>query len=187
MNSDLPRARIPHLLLHLLLQSSLLSLPVLPQGPFLPGAQWVIQGTTEADYHLHKVGVVFHSHHTLLDITRHLSQTQAGQKCTGWLPPGQACLPGTLYELLSSWVPGDCMAALAFSMHELSLLCLQHHMQQQPGVAPHLVEELFLGDVHTDWAESQYYRPTGYQCPLQSALVSMESCGDALVPAQQLL
>lgn len=109
--------------------------------------------------------MVFHSHHTLLDITRHLNQTQAGQKCTGWLPPGQAWLPGTLYELLSSWVPGDCMVALAFSMHELRLLRLQCHMQQQPGVAPHLVEELFLGDVHTDWAERQYYVPPATSAP----------------------
>ena len=89
--------------------------------------------------------------------------------------------------LLSSQVPGDCMVALGFSMHELSLLHLQSHMQQQPGVAPHLVEELFLGDVPTEWAERQHCRPTGYQCPLQSALVSMEPCGDALAPAQQVL
>ncbi|OBS76066.1 hypothetical protein A6R68_17482 [Neotoma lepida] len=133
-------------------------------------ASWITQGATEADYHLHKVGIVFHSHHALLHIARHLNQTQAGQDCTGRLPLDRAWLPGTLYELLSSQVPGDCMAALGFSMHELSLLHLQHHMQQQPGVAPHLVKELFLGDIHTDWTERQHYRPTGYQCPLQSVL-----------------
>jgi hypothetical protein len=107
--------------------------------------------------------------------------------CTGWLPLGQAWMPGMLCKLLSSQVPGDCMVALGFSMHELSLLHLQSHMQQQPGVAPHLVEELFLGDVPTEWAERQHCHPTGYQCPLQSALVSMEPCGDALAPAQQVL
>ncbi|KAH0511045.1 Protein APCDD1-like [Microtus ochrogaster] len=133
-------------------------------------ASWITQGATEADYHLHKVGIVFHSHHALLDIVRLLNQTQAGQDCTGRLPPDRAWLPGTLYELLSSRVPGDCMAALGFSMHELSLLHLQHHMQQLPGEAPHLVKELFLGDIHTDWAERQHHRPTGYQCPLQSVL-----------------
>eukprot|EP00073_Rattus_norvegicus_P035671 XP_008760802.1 PREDICTED: protein APCDD1-like isoform X1 [Rattus norvegicus] len=139
-------------------------------------ASWVTPGATEADYHLHKVGIVFHSHHALLDIARRLNQTQAGQDCTGRLPPGQAWLPGTLYELLSSQVPGDCMVALGFSMHELSLLCLQRHIQQQPGLAPHLVEELFLGDVHTDWAERQHYRPTGYQSPLQSVVHHTRPC-----------
>lgn len=98
-------------------------------------ACWVTQGATEADYHLHKVGIVFHGQHTLLDIARRLSQTQAGQDCT------------------------------------------------VPGVAPYLVEDLFLGDIHTDWTKRQHYRPTGYQCPLQSALVSMELCGDALAPS----
>lgn len=78
------------------------------------------------------------------------------------------------------------MVALGFSMHELSLLRLQRHIQQQPGLAPHLVEELFLGDVHTDWAERQHYRPTGYQSPLQSVVVSMESCGVLGHPAQQV-
>lgn len=72
------------------------------------------------------------------------------------------------------------MVALGFTMHELSVLHLQCHIQWQPGVAPCLVEELFLGDVHTDWAERQPCRPTGYQCPLQSALVSTELSGDAL-------
>ena len=122
-------------------------------------ASWVTQGATEADYHLHKVGMVFHSHHTLLDIARHLKQTQAGQECKGRPPLGQAWMPGMLCKLLSSQVPGDCMVALGFSMHELSLLHLQSHMQQQPGVAPHLVEELFLGDVPTEWAERQHCRP----------------------------
>lgn len=149
------RARIPHPLLHFLLQPSLPCLPVLLQGPLLPGtypltahqgqsssaqACWVIQGATEVDYHLHKEGMVFHSHHVLLDIARHLSQTQAGQECTGRLPTGQAWLPGILYELLSSWVPGDCMVALGFSMYELSLQHLQPQMQQQPGMAPHRLD-----------------------------------------------
>lgn len=144
-------------------------------------ASWITQGATEADYHLHKVGIVFHSHHALLDIARRLNQTQTGQDCTGRLPLDRAWLPGTLYELLSSQVPGDCLAALGFSMNELSLLRLQHHMQQQPGAAPHLVKELFLGDVHTDWTERQHYRPTGYQRPLQSVLVRMGPSGCVLV------
>lgn len=51
---------------------------------------------------------------------------------------------GTLYELLSSQVPGDCMPTLGFNMQEPGLLRLQRHMQQQPGVVPHVVKELFV-------------------------------------------
>jgi hypothetical protein len=139
----------------------------------LRGASWITRGATEADYHLHKVGIVFHSRHALLDVTRRLNQTQASQDCVGRLPPVWAWLPGALYELLSIRTQGDCIAALGFSMHELSLVRVQRRLQAQPLATPQLVEELYLGDIHTDWAERQHYRPTGYQHPLQSALVSL--------------
>ncbi|KAM5245857.1 protein APCDD1-like [Ctenodactylus gundi] len=139
-------------------------------------ASWVTQGATEANYHLHKVGIIFHSHHALLDVTRHLNQTQAGQDCVGRLPPARVWLPGALYELLSARAPGGCMAALGFSMHELSLVRVQRHLQPQARSVPQLVEELYLGDIHTDWAQRQHYRPTGYQHPLQSALRHERPC-----------
>ncbi|XP_011792117.1 PREDICTED: protein APCDD1-like [Colobus angolensis palliatus] len=41
---------------------------------------------------------------------------------------------------------------------------------------PRLVEELYLGDIHTDRAERRHYRPTGYQRPLQSALHHVRPC-----------
>nr|XP_027802186.1 protein APCDD1-like [Marmota flaviventris] len=145
-------------------------------------ASWVTRGATEADYHLHKVGIAFHSHRALLDVIRHLNQTQAIQDCMGRLPPAQAWLPGALYELLSTRTQGDCMVALGFSMHELSLVRVQRSLQPQPRAAPQLVEELYLGDVHTTWAERHYYRPTGYQRPLQSALHHARPC-----PACQLI
>nr|XP_040131372.1 protein APCDD1-like [Ictidomys tridecemlineatus] len=145
-------------------------------------ASWVTRGATEADYHLHKVGIAFHSHRALLDVIRHLNQTHAIQDCMGRLPPAQAWLPGALYELLSTRTQGDCMVALGFSMHELSLVRVQRSLQPQPRAAPQLVEELYLGDVHTTWAERHYYRPTGYQRPLQSALHHARPC-----PACQLI
>nr|XP_013015018.1 protein APCDD1-like [Cavia porcellus] len=133
-------------------------------------ASWVTRGATEADYHLHKVGIVFHSRHALLDVIERLNQTWVGQDCVGRLPQATAWLPGALYELPSARAQGHCMAALGFSMHELSLVRVQRRLQPQPRAVPQLVEELYLGDIHTDRAERQHYRPTGYQHPLQSAL-----------------
>ncbi|KAM8774503.1 protein APCDD1-like isoform 1-T1 [Rhynchonycteris naso] len=139
-------------------------------------ASWVTQGATEADYQLHKVGIVFHSRLALLDIARRLNQTQVGQDCAQQLPPARAWVPGALYELLSARAGQDCTVALGFTMHELSLVRMQRHLQLQPQARPWLVEELYLGDIHTDWAERQHYRPTGYQHPLQSALHHARPC-----------
>lgn len=137
-------------------------------------ASWVTRGATEADYHLHKVGIVFHSRRALLDVTRSLNQTWAGRDCAQRLPPARAWLPGALYELLSARAKQDCTEALGFTMHELSLVRMQRHLQLQPRAGARLVEELYLGDIHTNHAERRHYRPTGYQRPLQSALVSLK-------------
>uniref|UniRef100_H0XK35 APC down-regulated 1 like n=1 Tax=Otolemur garnettii TaxID=30611 RepID=H0XK35_OTOGA len=139
-------------------------------------ASWVIRGATEADYHLHKVGIVFHSRKALMDVAGRLNWTRAGRNCAPRLPPARAWQPGALYELLSARAGRDCVAALGFTMHELSLVRVQRHLQPQPAAAPQLVEELYLGDIHTDWAERQQYRPTGYQHPLQSALHHARPC-----------
>ncbi|GAB5569063.1 protein APCDD1-like isoform X1 [Prionailurus iriomotensis] len=139
-------------------------------------ASWVTRGATEADYQLHKVGIVFHSRRALLDVTRSLNQTWAGQDCAQRLPPARAWLPGALYELLSARAKRDCTEALGFTMHELSLVRTQRRVQLQPRAGPWLVDELFLGDVHTDPVERRHYRPTGYQRPLQSALHHARPC-----------
>lgn len=137
-------------------------------------ASWVTRGATEADYYLRKVGIVFHSRRALLHVSGRLNQTRAGRDCARWLPPARAWMPGALYELRSARAQGDCLEALGLSMHELSLVRVQRRLQPQPRAAPRLVEELYLGDIHTDPAERRHYRPTGYQRPLQSALVSGE-------------
>ncbi|XP_044118511.1 protein APCDD1-like [Neovison vison] len=139
-------------------------------------ASWVTRGATEADYHLHKVGIVFHSRHGLLDVTGSLNQTRVGQDCARRLPPARAWLPGALYELLSARAKQDCTEALGFTMHELSLVRMLRHLQPQARAGPRLVEELYLGDIHTDRGERWHYRPTGYQRPLQSALHHARPC-----------
>lgn len=138
-------------------------------------ASWITRGATEADYHLHKVGIVFHSQKAMREVASWINQT-SGEGCHGFLPPGRSWAPGALYEVLSAKTERDCTAALGFAMHELSLVRVERHFQpllqpQQSG--SRLVEELYLGDIHTDWGERLHYRPTGYQRPLQSALVRM--------------
>ncbi|KAI4575661.1 hypothetical protein MJG53_011864 [Ovis ammon polii x Ovis aries] len=139
-------------------------------------ASWVTRGATEADYHLHKVGVVFHSRRALLDVAGRLDHSKAGRDCAHRLPLARAWLPGALYELLGAGAERDCAAALGFTMHELSLVRVQRRLQPEPRAAPRLVEELYLGDIHTDRAERRHYRPTGYQRPLQSALHHAHPC-----------
>uniref|UniRef100_A0A8C6E9Y3 APC down-regulated 1 like n=1 Tax=Moschus moschiferus TaxID=68415 RepID=A0A8C6E9Y3_MOSMO len=139
-------------------------------------ASWVTRGATEADYHLHKVGIVFHSRRALLDLARRLDHSKAGRDCAHRLPPARAWLPGALYELLGAGAERDCAAVLGFTMHELSLVRVQRRLLPEPRAAPRLVEELFLGDIHTDRAERRHYRPTGYQRPLQSALHHAHPC-----------
>lgn len=137
-------------------------------------ASWITRGATEADYHLHKVGIVFHSQKAMRETASRIDRS-SDEGCGGFLPPGRAWSPGALYELLSAKTERDCTAALGFAMHELSLLRVETHHQPLPGPqqsGSSLVEELYLGDIHTDWPERLHYRPTGYQRPLQSAVVS---------------
>ncbi|NWR60720.1 APCDL protein, partial [Bucorvus abyssinicus] len=141
-------------------------------------ASWITRGATEADYHLHKVGIVFHSQKAMQEVASWINQT-SGEGCRGFLPPGRTWAPGALYELLSAKTERDCTAALGFAMHELSLVRVEQHYQpllqpQQSG--SRLVEELYLGDIHTEWVERLHYRPTGYQRPMQSAVHHVHPC-----------
>ncbi|XP_037259248.1 protein APCDD1-like isoform X1 [Falco rusticolus] len=141
-------------------------------------ASWITRGATEADYHLHKVGIVFHSQKAMREVAAWINQT-SGEGCSGFLPPGRTWAPGALYELLSAKTERDCTAALGFAMHELSLVRVEKHYQpllqpQQSG--SRLVEELYLGDIHTEWVERLHYRPTGYQQPMQSAVHHVHPC-----------
>ncbi|KAM5135656.1 protein APCDD1-like [Mantella aurantiaca] len=132
-------------------------------------ASWITRGATEADYHLHKVGIVFYSQEAMSDI-----RTQMNRTCSGFVSTGRTWAPGRVYELLSAKVGRDCTAAITFSMHELSLVRLEKQYNGHQGGG--LVEKLFLGDIHTDRSERVHYRPNGYQQPLQSALHHTHPC-----------
>lgn len=125
-------------------------------------ASWITRGGTEAEHHISKVGIVVHS-------------LEAKQRLASRLPPTCVTLtisrvsPGKLFELYNTRMGRGCLAALGFSMMEMSLIRVetQHHNHEGK------VQELFLGDIHTGWAQRTQYRPTGYQQPLQNAMVRL--------------
>lgn len=128
-------------------------------------ASWITQGATEAEHHLSKVGVVVHS-------------LTAKQRLTSRLPPTcvstalSRAAPGKLYELYNTRAGRACLVALGFSMLEMELVRVETQYHSHGGK----VQELFLGDVHTDWTQRTQYRPTGYQHPLQHVMHHIHPC-----------
>ncbi|KAM8946968.1 protein APCDD1-like [Pelodytes ibericus] len=132
-------------------------------------ASWITRGATEADYSLHKVGIVFHNQEAMSHIGAQMNRT-----CAGFVSSGRPWAPGRVYELLSAKAERDCTAAIGFTMHELSLVRVE--MQYNAAHMGVLVEKLFLGDIHTEKSERIHYRPTGYQHPLQNAMHHIQPC-----------
>ncbi|XP_026133728.1 protein APCDD1-like [Carassius auratus] len=128
-------------------------------------ASWIVRGGTEADYQIHGMRLVCHS----ASVARELSQ-RLKHSCRD---PG-SWLPNISYELWSDEGDSGCICALNVSMHELQLLRLEkqylHHSLDQ------LMEELYLGDIHTDTAQRMFYRPSSYQPALQNTQVQDVSC-----------
>ncbi|XP_019714014.1 protein APCDD1-like [Hippocampus comes] len=128
-------------------------------------ASWITRGATEADHHLSGVTIVVHS-------------SAAQQKLTSRLPPScvgvslARLIPGKPQDLYNTRAGRGCLVAMGFSMMELDLVRVetQHHNNGEK------IQELFLGDIHTDWAQRTHYRPTGYQQPLQSAMHHIHPC-----------
>jgi len=126
-------------------------------------ASWITRGATEAEHHLTKVSVAVHDPAAMRKLAR-----RSAAACGGAALDRAA--PGRSYELYDTRAGRACLGALGFSMMEMGLVRLetrQHHGARGGGK----IQELFLGDVHTEWTQRTHHRPTGYQQPLQNALV----------------
>ncbi|XP_068171746.1 protein APCDD1-like [Antennarius striatus] len=128
-------------------------------------ASWMTRGATEADHHLNKVAIVVHS----LAAKQRLS-SRLPESCSG-VTLGRLVL-GKPHELYNTRAGRGCLAAMGFSLMEMGLIRVEtrHHIHGGK------VQELFLGDIHTDWTQRGRYRPTGYQQPLQSAMHHIHPC-----------
>ncbi|CAL1609576.1 unnamed protein product [Knipowitschia caucasica] len=128
-------------------------------------ASWITPGATETDHHINKVAIVVHNH-------------SAKQRLASRLPPScvgmilSRVVPGKLFELHNTRAGRVCLSALGFSMMELGLVRVETRQLANGGK----VQEMFLGDIHTQWTQRTHHIPTGYQAPLQNVMHHIHPC-----------
>ena len=128
-------------------------------------ASWITRGATEAEHHLSKVAVAVHDPAAAQKLADRLAPA-----CAAPVPALGGMAAGRAYELYNTRAGRACLAALGFSMTEMGLVRVEDQVHH--GVhGGRKVQELFLGDIHTEWTQRTHHRPSGYQQPLQNAMV----------------
>ncbi|XP_021324064.2 protein APCDD1-like [Danio rerio] len=118
-------------------------------------ASWIVRGGTEADYQIQSTRVVFHSESAAAALGLQLER--------GCRSISRSWRLNMSYELWSEEKDSECTAQINFSMHELQLLRLEkQHLEPA-------LEELYLGDIHTQAEHRLTYRPSSYQPALHNA------------------
>ncbi|KAL5022742.1 hypothetical protein ScPMuIL_001897 [Solemya velum] len=140
------------------------------------GESWTTLGGTDAKYYLHRVDIIPYN-----SISSSLLGETAKSKCpTLNLLSWKRYQRHSILQLMppsKTWRQGydfDCMKYFNLSFHELQLIRKEVHHHQNKEATNRSIEpkvktvmELYFGDIHTVTAERQFYRPTGYQTPLQ--------------------
>ncbi|CAL8402813.1 unnamed protein product [Arctogadus glacialis] len=132
-------------------------------------ASWITRGATEAEHHLSRVAVAVHNPTAVGKLVDRLAPACEGPAALGQMAAGR------VYELYNTRAGRTCLAALGFSMTEMALVRVetQLHHSSHGG---RKIQELFLGDIHTEWTQRTHHRPSGYQQPLQNAMHHVHPC-----------
>ncbi|XP_056302707.1 protein APCDD1-like isoform X1 [Danio aesculapii] len=118
-------------------------------------ASWIVRGGTEADYQIQSTQVVFHSESAAAALG-----LRPERGCRGI---SRSWRLNMSYELWSEEKDSECTLQINFTMHELQLLRLEkQHLEPS-------LEELYLGDIHTQAEHRLTYRPSSYQPALHNA------------------